>query len=84
MVDAYDERLLLSGPALYGRILVVILEPDKKEGVYYPVIARPASKKERILYRTNIGKSTLQHKMSNMLRIVKVASQDLLSVRKKH
>ncbi len=56
--QTYDERLLLIGPALNGRMLVVILGPTKKRGVYYPVTARPASKKERNLYRTNIGGST--------------------------
>jgi uncharacterized DUF497 family protein len=56
--QTYDERLLLIGPALNGRILVVILGPTEKRGVYYPVTARPASKKERNLYRTNIGEST--------------------------
>lgn len=56
--QTYDERLLLIGPALNGRILVVILGPTKKRGVYYPVTARPASKKERNLYKKNIGEST--------------------------
>jgi uncharacterized DUF497 family protein len=56
--QTYDERLLLIGPALNGRMLVVILGPTKKRGVYYPVTARSASKKERNLYKTNIGEST--------------------------
>jgi uncharacterized protein len=56
--QTYDERLLLIGPTLNGRMLVVILEPTEKRGVYYPVTARPASKKERNLYKTNIGEIT--------------------------
>jgi hypothetical protein len=43
--QTYDERLLLIGPALNGRMLVVILEPTKKRGVYYPVTARPLARK---------------------------------------
>jgi len=56
--QTYDDRLLLIGPAFNGRMLVVILRPTKKRGVYYPVTARPSSKKERNLYKTHIGEST--------------------------
>lgn len=35
--QTYDDRLLLIGPTLSGRILAVILDPTKKVGVYYPV-----------------------------------------------
>ena len=61
--QTYDERLLLIGPlligpALNGRMLVVILGPTKKRGVFYPVTARSASKKERNLYKMNISEST--------------------------
>lgn len=48
--QTYDDRLLLIGPTLSDRMLTVILEPTKKVGTYYPVTARPASKKERRLY----------------------------------
>lgn len=49
--QTYDDRLLLIGPTLSGRILAVILDPTKKVGVYYPVTSRPASRKERGLYK---------------------------------
>ncbi len=49
--QTYDDRLLLIGPTLSGRILAVILDPTKKAGVYYPVTARPASRKECGLYK---------------------------------
>ncbi len=49
--QTYDDRLLLIGPTLSGRILVVILGPTEKVGIYYPVTARPASRKERGLYK---------------------------------
>jgi len=33
-----------------GRILAIVLEPDNKKDVYYPITARDASKKERKRY----------------------------------
>ncbi len=54
----YDERLLLIGPTLSGRMLAVILGPTNKSGIYYPVTARPVSKKERNLYKNEMGKNT--------------------------
>jgi hypothetical protein len=36
-------------------MLAVILDPEEEEGVYYPVTARPASRKERRLYREQKG-----------------------------
>jgi uncharacterized protein len=56
--QTYDERLFLIGPTLSGRMLVVILGPTNKSGIYYPVTARPASKKERNLYKNEMGKNT--------------------------
>src|SRR5712692_7342635 len=44
-------RIRLLGPTHAGRMLAVILDPEEEEGVYYPVTARPASRKERRLYR---------------------------------
>ena len=48
--QSYSDRLMLIGPAISGRMLAIVLEPGE-EGVYYPVTARPASRKERRLYR---------------------------------
>jgi hypothetical protein len=36
-------------------MLAVILDPEEAEGVYYPVTARPASRKERRLYLETKG-----------------------------
>lgn len=48
-------RIRLVGPTLSGRLLAVILDPEEEEGVYYPVTARPASRKERRLYQQQKG-----------------------------
>ena len=48
--QTYKERLRVVGPTRTGRILTVILDPEE-EGVYYPVTARPASRKGRRRYR---------------------------------
>ena len=48
-------RVRLVGPTRSGRMLAVILDPEQEEGVYYPVTARPASRKERRLYREQKG-----------------------------
>jgi uncharacterized DUF497 family protein len=44
-------RLLVIGLTKQGRMITAALDPEEKEGVYYPVTARPASKKERRLYQ---------------------------------
>ncbi len=48
-------RVRLIGPTTSGRILAVILDPEEEEGVYYPVTARPASRKERRLHQEQKG-----------------------------
>jgi uncharacterized protein len=52
--QTYAARLLLIGPTLAGKILAVVRAPESW-GVYYPVPARPASKKERTLYKRAKG-----------------------------
>jgi len=47
--EAYAGRLMLIGPTRADRTLAVVLEPVE-EGVFYPVTARTASRKERRLY----------------------------------
>ena len=37
--QTYDDCLLLIEPTLSGRILVVVLGPTEKAGVYFPVTA---------------------------------------------
>ena len=44
--QGYSERMRLVGPSLRGRMLSVVLAPKDKD-FYYPVTARPASRKER-------------------------------------
>ncbi|MDO8690641.1 MAG: BrnT family toxin [Dehalococcoidia bacterium] len=51
---AYKGRVMLIGPTGTGRILAVILEPEAA-GIYYPVTARPASRRERRLYQQGGG-----------------------------
>ena len=46
----YGDRLLVIGPNANRRLIVLILA-SKETGKYYPVSARPASKKERLEYR---------------------------------
>ena len=45
---------MVIGPTHGGRTLAVVLEPIEPE-VYYLVTARPASRKERSLYRQQTG-----------------------------
>lgn len=44
-------RLLVYGLTKLGRMVTVVLDSEPEEGVYYPVTARPTSKKEREIYR---------------------------------
>jgi uncharacterized protein len=48
--ETYRERLRLIGPTANGRMLTVILGPEEA-GVFYPITARPASRKERRRYQ---------------------------------
>jgi len=45
----YNDRLRVIGPTRAGRMLTVILAPEDDD-TYYPVTARPASRKERRRY----------------------------------
>lgn len=49
-LTGYNNRLLLVGPTVRGNLLTVVVAPEK-EGIFYIVTARPASKKERHYYR---------------------------------
>jgi uncharacterized DUF497 family protein len=51
----YRQRLLVIGPALAGRVLAAVLEPEEAEDSYYVVTARPADRKERATYRREKG-----------------------------
>ena len=51
---SYQDRIILIGPIDARRMLTVVLEPEV-HGVYYPVTARPASRKERRYYQSQKG-----------------------------
>ena len=48
--ESYAGRFVVVGPTLAELTLAVVLEPDDS-GMYYVVTARPASRRERRLYR---------------------------------
>jgi uncharacterized DUF497 family protein len=50
LLQGKKRRIMLIGPTSTGRILALVLEHEG-EGDYYPVTARPASRKERRWYR---------------------------------
>lgn len=48
--QGYKNRIILVGPTRTRKMLAVMLESEGG-GVYYPVTARPASRRERGIYR---------------------------------
>jgi uncharacterized DUF497 family protein len=56
--ETYKQRLQLVGPTLAGRMLsIVVGAVPNWPGVYYVFSARPASRKERGMYKQTIGGS---------------------------
>ena len=53
--EANKGRIILIGPTSSGRMLAAILDPEPEPGVYYPVSARLASRKERRQYQEVMG-----------------------------
>ena len=53
--EAHKGRIILIGPTAAGRMLAAILDPEPEPAVYYPVSARPASRKERRTYEEEKG-----------------------------
>lgn len=53
--QTYKGRLRVVGPTRSNRMLTVILAPTEEPGVYYPVTARPADRKERRNYEQPRG-----------------------------
>jgi uncharacterized DUF497 family protein len=49
--ETYKGRIRVVGLTRSGRILTVILAPTPDAGLYYPITARPADRKERRNYR---------------------------------
>lgn len=58
VLQTYNDRLLLIGPTLAGRMLAIILGPTDQLEVYYPVTARSASMKERRFYKNEQRKES--------------------------
>ena len=58
VLQTYNDRLLLIGSTLTGRMLTVILGLTDQSDVYYPVTARSASMKERRFYKNEQRKET--------------------------
>lgn len=52
--ETYAGRIRVIGSTVVGRVLTVILAP-KGDDIYYPVTARPASRKERQIYEAHKG-----------------------------
>jgi uncharacterized protein len=48
--QTYKGRIRVVGPTQRRRMLTVILAPTDEHGVYYPITARPADRKERRHY----------------------------------
>jgi uncharacterized protein len=53
-LQSYKGRIIVIGPTKTGRMIAVVLYSED-EGVYYPITARPASRKERRYYREQKG-----------------------------
>ena len=52
---SYKNRFAITGQASSGRMLTVVIDPQQKRGLFFPVTARSASRKERELYQKHIG-----------------------------
>lgn len=55
LFDAKHGRFLLIGPTKSGRAITVVLDPESKENVYYPVTAHSSDRKERRMYTLTKG-----------------------------
>jgi uncharacterized protein len=53
--QTYKGRIRVVGRTQRRRILTVILAPTDEQGVYYPVTARPADRRERRNYEEQRG-----------------------------
>jgi uncharacterized DUF497 family protein len=53
--QGYRGRSLVIGPTFAGRMLTAVIAPEEEEGVYYPVTARPASRRERAIWQRERG-----------------------------
>ena len=53
--QTYNGRIRVLGPTHARRMLTVILAPTDQQGIYYPITARPADRKERRHYEQQQG-----------------------------
>jgi uncharacterized DUF497 family protein len=53
--EAKEGRIMLIGATRSARMLSVVLDPEPEPEVYYPVTARPTSRKERRYYMEKKG-----------------------------
>jgi hypothetical protein len=53
--QTYNGRIRVVGPTQARRMLTVILAPTDQQGIYYPITARPADRKERRHYEQQQG-----------------------------
>jgi uncharacterized protein len=56
--DGDKGRFLVIGTTETERVLAVVLDPEPEPGIYYPVTARSADRKERRLYKSEKGGET--------------------------
>lgn len=54
--DGKKERFLVIGTNNSEKFIAIVVDPESEEGVYYPVTARIANKKERLIYQQEKGK----------------------------
>ena len=55
VLDGHHGRFVIVGTTQANRVLAIIIDPEAENGVYYPVTARPADRKERRLYTEKGG-----------------------------
>jgi hypothetical protein len=53
--ESYAGRFEVIGETHKGRIVLVVLDPEPEDGVYFVVTAHTAEKKDRALYRKERG-----------------------------
>jgi uncharacterized protein len=53
--QTYKGRIRVVGPTRSRTMLTVILAPTDEQGIYYPITARPADRKERRHYNDARG-----------------------------
>lgn len=55
MLTGHSGRIMVVGLTLNGKAISVVLDPESESGVWYPVTARSADRKERRYYESEKG-----------------------------